>query len=277
MKANHLLRWFLRLPEHPGKQRIIRNWIGKVLPADGIALEVDGGITLLLHPSDWIEYLLMTTGVYEPQTINFIKSNLSAGQHAVMAGVNFGLHLIVAAKSIGETGSVVGIDPQPKSVHRALRNLEINQVGPQVKIATLALDQSSGLVLFDLPPKENSGAASLLGGGQKNLIGGSIRVDDLIAKCNLLPIRLFLLDVEGYEMNVLRGMGDVRPEIMVVEFGEANQARSGHTCRQLSIELKSLGYRLCDLHGNPLEEPDIAVIESNVVAFLPTVAPIWAI
>lgn len=272
-----ILRWFLRLPEHPAKQRIIRKWLPKILPREGVALPVDGGVTLMLHPSDWIEYLLMTTGVYEPVTIRFIRENLPAGANAVLAGVNFGLHLVIAAQCVAETGLVVGVEPQPGSIDRALHNLALNGIGSQVRIASLALHEMNGIVAFDLPPPGNSGAASLLGKEGEALLCGCIRFEDLTEKCKLSAVRIFLLDVEGFEIKVLRGLGTVLPEIIIVEFSEAHQARAGHACGELAALLRELGYSLSDLFGNPLSDAGSNVCESNVVAYRGSLVPKWAI
>jgi FkbM family methyltransferase len=273
--SSRLLQWFARLPEHPAKQRILRRWIGRLMPRSGLVFEVDRGVRLWLHPTDWIEYLLMTTGVYEPHTLRFLESNLAEGDATVLAGVNFGLHLIVAARRVGRVGSAIGVDPQPGSVERALQNAALNGIGEQLKVAAMALDRHSGTVWLDLPPEENSGAASILAGGPDKVMAGSLRFDELVAKCGLSRVRLFLLDVEGYELNVLRGLGAVRPEIIVVESHAPSQRRAGHTQAELMRELESLGYRLTDLHGNPHVDPEAAVTELNVVARLPGIVPVW--
>lgn len=275
MIANRILQWLFRLPEHPAKQRILRRWIGRIIPRTGLTLDVDRGIRLQLHPSDWIDYLLMTTGRYEPKTLQFLDSNLSDGDATVLAGVNFGLHLIVAARRVGGTGLAIGVDPQPTSIERALRNAALNGIGSQLRVAAMALDKNSGTVWFDVPPEENSGAASLLAGGQDKVMAGSIRFDDLVTKCGLSRVRLFLLDVEGFEMNVLKGMGAVRPDIIVVESNSGNQLRAGYTQFDLVRELKGLGYLLRDLHGNLHDRPDAQIAESNVVASLPGIIPAW--
>ena len=110
---------YLRGPEHPGKLRVVRALARTVIPENGIAVSVGEGVSLYLHPRDWIEYLLLRGNPYEPLTLQFLRANLLPGDGAVLAGVNFGLHVAVAASAVSESGRVVGVEPQPAALLRA--------------------------------------------------------------------------------------------------------------------------------------------------------------
>jgi hypothetical protein len=78
--VNGLLRGYLRLRDHPGKYRFAQ-WLGRhVIPEQGLPAQVYPGIKLLLHPRDWIEYVLLTRGQYEPLTLRFLMDNLAPDQ-----------------------------------------------------------------------------------------------------------------------------------------------------------------------------------------------------
>ena len=112
MFTNLLLR-YIRSPEHPGKYRFVQ-WLGRhVVPSDGLVAEVDPRVRLSLHPRDWIEYALIREGRYEPLTLAFLARNLRLADTALLAGVNNGLHVIVAARAVGQEGCVIGVEPQP--------------------------------------------------------------------------------------------------------------------------------------------------------------------
>ena len=53
-----------------------------------------------LNPIDWIEYLMLRDGSYEPLTLDFLQRNLRPSESAILAGVNNGLHSIVAARAV---------------------------------------------------------------------------------------------------------------------------------------------------------------------------------
>ena len=104
--------WYLRRPEHPAKRRLERV-LARALPADGIVADVSHGVRLRLRPSDWIEYVLLRDGTYEPLTLTFLERNLAPGDGVVLAGVNFGLHVVIASRAVGPLGRVLGADGQP--------------------------------------------------------------------------------------------------------------------------------------------------------------------
>src|SRR5438270_7357918 len=95
-----LLRGYAQTPEHPSKYRIVR-WLGRhAFPEEGIQCRIHPDISLYLHPRDWIEYFLLRGEQYEPLTLRFVQENLCAGDLAILAGVNFGLHVAVAARAV---------------------------------------------------------------------------------------------------------------------------------------------------------------------------------
>ena len=125
-----LLIQYLRLPEHPGKLRIV-NWIGRyLLPREGVVAKVEPGIWMHLHPADWVEFIMLRDGSYDGPSLRFIERNVRSGATVIVTGVNFGLHLAVAARAAGEKGRVVGIEPQPRSLLRTRANLALNREVP---------------------------------------------------------------------------------------------------------------------------------------------------
>jgi hypothetical protein len=121
---------YFRGPEHPAKLRFVRLLSRTVLPHEGILSRVEPGLRLRLHPDDWIEYTLLRGLPYEPLTLEFIESNLSPGDGSIFAGVNFGLHVAIAARAVGPQGLVLGIEPQPNALLRARENLALNGLEP---------------------------------------------------------------------------------------------------------------------------------------------------
>ena len=163
---NWLLKSYLRTPDHPCKYRVVK-WLGKVVfPSSGVRASAYPELDLMLHPRDWIEYLLLQGRRYEPLTLDFLKSNLRTGDCAILAGVNFGQHVAVAARAVGISGRVIGIEPQPAALLKARENLRLNGLSRQVMLLSLALGRKTELLSMAWSLEENSGAASLLDKGE---------------------------------------------------------------------------------------------------------------
>jgi hypothetical protein len=160
-----ILRTYMRLPEHPTKYRVVR-WLGRnVFPEPGVWATVYPNVRLRLHPRDWIEYVLLRGDRYEPRTLAFLAANLRPGDAAVLAGVNFGLHVVVAARAVGAGGAVIGVDPQPAALLRTRFHLEANGLSGPVTLVSGGLGTGWGLVGMAWSTAENAGTASFLAQG----------------------------------------------------------------------------------------------------------------
>jgi FkbM family methyltransferase len=271
-----LYRTYVRAPDHPFKMRIER-WLAAVcLPATGGTFDVDGGITLQLHPRDWIEYVLIREGRYEPLTLRFIQVNLRAGQSALLAGINFGLHVVVASRTVGASGRVVGVDPQVGALVRTRAHLALNGTPPNVRLVPAALGRQPGLVVLNDPPIDNSGNANLRTSGAGPVCVHSAPVSELwrLLHPDLPSPDLMLLDVEGFEAEVLAGFdARFRPGLIVIELRDDFLRQMGSSVDQVGAQLNGLGYTLHALDGSHVAPGD-PLPEHNAIAVLRNREPV---
>jgi FkbM family methyltransferase len=266
---------YLRWPEHPGKLRVVRALARTVIPEAGVVAPVHGGIRLCLHPRDWIEYLLLRGIPYEPLTLQFIRANLRPGDGAVLAGVNFGLHVAVAAMAVSAEGLVVGVEPQPAALVRARRNLALNELTPQVHLVAAALGRAAKLIPMAWSNPENAGAASLLDEGH-GVVVPMIRLGEVLPLLGNRRFRLLLLDVQGYEEEVLAGAElHAGPELMIVELDPEFLARAGSVASRVAERLTAAGYDLFDVYGNHDLTSLVELPERNLVAVKRGVTVRW--
>jgi FkbM family methyltransferase len=262
---NALLLRYIRSPEHPGKYRVVR-WLGRhVVPPDGLVAEVDPRVQLSLHPRDWVEYSLIRDGYYEPLTLTFLSRNLRPSENAVLAGVNNGLHVIVAARAVGEKGRVIGVDPQPGAVLRTRRNINLNRVAGPVRLLAAALGAQAAFTHMPWADSGNQGAASLFDSGPGFEVPLVTLASVLDALCSG-TVRLMLLDVQGYEGPALQGLKDHRPELLVVEDSDEYLVRAGSTRAHMYAQMREMGYSLHDVFGNAIGESGPMPAECNVIS-----------
>jgi FkbM family methyltransferase len=207
-----LLRLYVRTPEHPTKYRIVQ-WLGRNwFPDKGVVAVAHPDLRLRLNPRDWIEYLLLRNEEYEPMTLVFLAANLRPGDAAIFAGVNFGQHVAVAARAVGPTGLVIGLEPQPRALVKTWENLQLNGLSTPVRLVAAALGSRDELVPMAWADLGNTGAASLLD-KTPGLFVQVVQLSRVLERFGSASYRLLLLDVQGFESNALAGLaGGPLPE-----------------------------------------------------------------
>jgi len=273
----HLFRRYVSGPDHPAKLRIVR-WLSPwFIPNSGVLCDLDG-VRMWLHPEDQIEGQLYRGVAYEANTLEFLRRNLLAGDTAVFAGANTGLHLILAGLAVGEQGTVVGVEPQPLSLHRAMQNLRLNPVRAKVHLVSGGLGEAPQLVPMGEAPLDHTGWASfvLRDPGRTPYQIPVLTYDALTRQLALPPIKLMLLDVEGYELQALRGMSSANcPRILLVEVHDLVLNMTKTTQKHYFDALETLGYEMWNMDGRRAV-PNEPIVDNNLVCVKRGVdAPRW--
>jgi FkbM family methyltransferase len=139
---------------------------------------------------------------------NAIAANLAPGDVFLDIGANVGFFSLIAARAVGPRGRVYAFDPVPANAAAIRRNAALNRLASLevIQAAVCASDDQSELVLARHP-----GGAVLTGRGQPPDARGRIQVrtvsiDRLVMDGRVSAPTLVKIDVEGGELDVLRGM-----------------------------------------------------------------------
>lgn len=261
-----LYRFFLRLPSFKGKARI-EGWLRGVLAPR--ATPISGQIRMYLDPLEWLQIDLLTGRLTEPETIRFMESLLKEGDTFVDVGAHVGLHALFAAQSVGSTGRVVAIDPQPYNCDRLLRNAEASNLRNILVVPAAVGGEDSQIVLHSQNAFDKSRLSVHLDGPNElpfRFRVPLITLDSLFRELEIESVQLLKLDVEGYEPEVLRGMSAALSRIdnLIVECLFSSATETERSLATLEI-LRSAGFRLRDIRGS-LFEPGANLPERNVWA-----------
>ncbi|NSW78203.1 MAG: FkbM family methyltransferase [Chthonomonadetes bacterium] len=126
-------------------------------------------------------------------------------------GANVGLMTLFFARAVGPTGYVVAFEPHPYSFRRLSRNVRVNRLR-HVRLVNVGVgDETTSLILYQ-PSRHLSGAAFSGGRVFRPDEGQPIEftvhvdtLDNLIKRFELPTPDYVKVDVEGYEVRVLRG------------------------------------------------------------------------
>ncbi len=141
---------------------------------------------------------------------NFGKAMLEAirpGDVIWDVGANIGFYTEQFSARVGESGRVVAFEPVPACYDK----LAASVVGrTNVRLVNAGLGQTAGTVMFDIGSTDESLGRVVEGnsaGAGAKLVRLPIHVGDELAKSEKVPPPTYVkVDVEGHELDVLRGM-----------------------------------------------------------------------
>ncbi len=149
-----------------------------------------------------------------------IFSQLSKTSNVVFdIGSYSGIYTLLAAKSNNNV-KTYSFEPNPELFKVLSKNIKINRL-KNSKIEALALDENEGVATLYINHEINTSVASLINNSNK---GGSFQVakttlDSFVTREKITTIDLMKIDVEGYEINVLKGslksLTDFQPIILM--------------------------------------------------------------
>lgn len=205
------------------RDRRVRWMMARTPPVRGIVLSGPGRGLRMRAPRGHLFYL---TGMSEPLVQAVLRDRLPRGGVMVDVGSFVGFEALLAARLVGPEGEVHAFEPHPASAQQLRRNVVLNRL-ENVHVRCACVGAAPGF-------------GSVVGAGLTARVvpGGStpvVALDDL----GLQRVDLVKIDVEGAEVEVLRGMEMTLREQRPVVICEIHGATRG-PCEEL---LRAAGYR----------------------------------
>ena len=153
----------------------------------------------------------MYFGTFQPIISETLKKYLKKGDTFIDAGANIGYFSFVASQLVGKQGQVHSFEPVPEyflkldNFAKINKNYSIkaNQIGLGDRAQTAEIfikggtDIGNNTFFPELLDKEKSSSSAKV---------PVIRLDEYIKNNNLKNIKLIKIDVEGFELSVLKGL-----------------------------------------------------------------------
>ncbi len=163
---------------------------------------------LQIDPYDFTDVGFVVNKTYEPEIISFMAHWLSEGSIFVDAGANIGYHTLIAASLVGEGGSVIAFEPNPANAVRLRSSVERNRF-KNIVLHEMALGATPGLATLTVR-NSNSGSGTLVGDfGQDAVNPHELRSFNcsvaVLSAFVSNRVRLLKIDVQGAELDILRG------------------------------------------------------------------------
>jgi FkbM family methyltransferase len=181
---------------------------------------------------------------------DFLRAYLRPGDRTLDVGANIGALALHAAALVGEAGHVTAIEAHPRTFGFLAANVTLNR-SRNVTVINTAVGDRAGTVRFtDVHSDEKNGVTDEGG------LELPVRTLDELLKDTPGPFRLLKLDVEGFELNVLRGATETlaRTECVCFEVSRRSSLY-GYTSEDVVATLEAAGLAVLDMEGNPVPRP----------------------
>ena len=165
------------------------------------------GAQFLMPTKDITLTPTVMSGVFERHELDIFERVCSAGATVIDVGANIGLYSVIAARRIGDSGTVYAFEPVPENIAFLRKNLELNGVRDRVAVQEVAVGEADGeleIFLSDRQIGTHSAAKATVGGGE-SLRVPMRSVDAFVASSGISRIDVVKVDVEGYDGQVLQG------------------------------------------------------------------------
>ena len=233
--------------------------------------EADGGL----------DYAVRHHGVYEAGTLHVMERVLREGDVFMDIGANIGLMSLAASKFVGEGGTVYSFEPVPSTYRILRRNIEINNV-MNVKTYSKAVGSKREEKNIYWMYGGKSGAATMIE-PQKDTYYCKVEVetvDGFVRDNDINVLRLIKIDVEGWELEVLKGAKELlssdKAPVVIIEYSETHPIFGGELMDIYDNLVRINDYKIYRLEGGkenispfyeigPLELPK----HDNLFCFLP--------
>jgi FkbM family methyltransferase len=191
-------------------------------------------------PAQWIGY-------YESgQGILFAKACKDGGV-VYDIGAHVGYYSLLAASSVGSSGSVYAFEPLPRNIAFLEQHKQLNNMN-SINIFQVAVSDKFGEANFDIGTSNFQGALTE-GKDTDKLIVKTIKLDDFVSENGLKPPDVMKIDVEGAEEQVLIGAESLLISCKPIIFLSLHEHLNPGVTRKCLDFLEAIGYSVDEIEN----------------------------
>jgi len=194
-------------------------------------------------------HLDMSEGTWEPGVVNLLQKRLSLGMTFVDLGAHIGFFTLMAAKQVGQDGSVYAFEPSPENFELLTKNISLNGYSNVAPIQ-MAVSNVEGFSTLYLNPYSvaHSLHQDTFGKSREELRIEVTTLDSYFERLEWPSVNVVKMDIEGAEPNALMGMKGLigkNPDlVLILEYVPEILERAGMKPGSLLSEIRSLGFEI---------------------------------
>jgi FkbM family methyltransferase len=190
------------------------------------------------------------------EQLDAFRDVIHCGDTVLDVGANVGLYALVAARAVGPGGRVFAFEPAPAAAALLAKNLRRNALQARVSIAHCAAGAEAGVLRLYVAgaSSENSAVSARVHTAAnrpcEELEVPVVTLDTFCREHDLHP-QVVKIDVEGWELAVLRGMPELLASELTILCEMHPHLWADPAAEEASIEAlcRSTGRRLRQLNG----------------------------
>jgi len=229
----------------------------------------DGSVKILLDYSNVSQKFIgshLERGVaYEAELFALMLKKLKRGDTFLDIGAHVGFFSMIAARLVGESGSVYSFEMNPENYSRLMTNAGLNDF-KNIRPHNWAVSDDSKPIYFWVN-KDNDGGHSLWDCGKHSFNEKSRVLPQKMASYSIAldhynslgKVDFIKMDVEGSEVLALNGMIELLKKnlpIVALEINNFGLAQMGHKYQDIRTIMNEIGYRCWLIEGgDPREIP----------------------
>jgi FkbM family methyltransferase len=256
--VTNLVKLYRKLP-YKLMSGLLKNSYYKFLRSDiqnrTVIKNVDG-INYELDLTEVIDSAIYFNQSREPDTTKALKLLCKPGMIVIDIGANVGSHTLPLANSVGDKGKVYAIEPVPWALDKLRKNLALNHFSDENAEFSL---RASFKTTSENPVNENGGLSESWWSACEKVSVKVDTLDNFIVKENIPHVDVIKLDVDGFEVKVLKGaeriLQSFKP-IILMELAPSWLKEKGDSIEELLSYLIKCGYKFYD-ETTFLEVPEI--------------------
>ena len=208
----------IRLVHSSGLKRgVFRPWMSRLVnlmrrgPLD---VQYQGASFRFYHLASATERGALFNPDYNLDELSFLRSHTPDGGVFVDIGANVGTYALTLAKKVGESGTVIAVEPHPVAHARLAFNRAASGLS-QVKLVAAAAGPSNGELLIETDG-DNLGASHIVDGQSPSraIRVPALTLQQILADAGVAKVDALKIDVEGFEDRVLIGFFAQAPQTL---------------------------------------------------------------
>ncbi|MEI7801134.1 MAG: FkbM family methyltransferase [Bacteroidota bacterium] len=203
------------------------------------------GINYQLDLSDWVEWNLYFKNNINPN--EKLYELVKVGMTVFDIGANIGELTLNFEKRVGANGKIFSFEPSPVNFKKLSRNISLNEnLKNKITLMNLALGEKAVTAFLQTRDEHNLGMNSIAEAGVEVQMK---TLDHVVAENKIQQCSLIKIDVEGFELKVLKGATQTLQQFKPILFLELNQKllqQQGDSVSSLINWLKIHNYKIVD-------------------------------
>jgi FkbM family methyltransferase len=261
------------IPYIPGKGFFVRSFVVPFLRGKGYELVVEmrnpGGGKLLCNLDDWIPWNVFAHGSYkmEANYEEFMLDKLSNCHIVFDVGANVGYYTVQMGRILKDVGHVYAFEPLSYQCSLLEKNIDLNDLDNVTVIKAIVSDSSESRRIY-FSGAESTGTSSLIIKSDQYEDVISTTIDQFCKEKGIGEIDLIKIDVEGYELTVLKGMSELlangKIKMLFLEIENELLTEAGTSAEEIVAFLDNYHYQPFSIKSGREEEYSIGMSESLV-------------